>query len=65
MELDPQAYKEAMSSPYNSFRKEATDDEMDSIMGNGTWKLAGLPPELCLKLRRTSMVQFLSLRQDL
>ena len=33
-----------MSSPNASFWKEAIDDEMASIMGNGTWKLVDLPP---------------------
>ena len=44
VESDPLTYEEAMSSPNASFWKEAIDDEMASIMGNGTWKLVDLPP---------------------
>ena len=34
---DPKTFKEAMSSRDASLWKEAINDEMDSIMGNGTW----------------------------
>ena len=44
VESNPQTYKEAMSSTNASFWKEAIDDEMASIMGNGSWKLTDLPP---------------------
>lgn len=36
--------EEAMKSQDAAFWKEAVDDEMDSIMGNKTWKLVDLPP---------------------
>ena len=37
IESDPLAYEEAISSSNTSFWREAIDDEMTSIMGNGTW----------------------------
>ncbi|KAJ9547390.1 hypothetical protein OSB04_019933 [Centaurea solstitialis] len=40
---EPKTFKEAMSSRDASLWKEAINDEMDSIMGNGTWVLAELP----------------------
>ncbi|KAJ9562187.1 LOW QUALITY PROTEIN: hypothetical protein OSB04_007347 [Centaurea solstitialis] len=40
---EPKTFKEAMSSRDASLWKEAINDEMDSIMGNGTWVLADLP----------------------
>lgn len=43
-ESDPKTYAEAMKSHDASFWKEAIQDEMDSIMGNDTWKLVDLPP---------------------
>ncbi|KAI3734277.1 hypothetical protein L6452_13742 [Arctium lappa] len=43
IEDDPKTYKEAMSSRDAPLWKEAINDEMDSIMGNGTWELADLP----------------------
>ena len=44
MEPDPLTFKEAMKSNDYAFWKEAVNDEMDSIMGNKTWKLVDLPP---------------------
>ena len=44
MESDPQSFEEAMKSQDVAFWKEAIQDEMDSIMGNKTWKLVNLPP---------------------
>ena len=43
-ESDPLTYEEAMKSQDSAFWKEAIQDEMDSIMGNKTWKLVDLPP---------------------
>ncbi|KAF5775122.1 putative RNA-directed DNA polymerase [Helianthus annuus] len=40
---DPKTFNEAMSSRDAPLWKEAVNDEMDSIMGNGTWELADLP----------------------
>ncbi|KAJ9561022.1 hypothetical protein OSB04_006182 [Centaurea solstitialis] len=40
---EPKTFKEAMSSRDASLWKEAINDEMDSIMGNGSWILADLP----------------------
>nr|KAJ0201624.1 hypothetical protein LSAT_V11C600311460 [Lactuca sativa] len=40
---DPKTFTEAMTSTYAPLWKEAINDEMDSIMGNGTWELADLP----------------------
>ncbi|GJW88965.1 zinc finger, CCHC-type containing protein [Tanacetum coccineum] len=42
-EEDPKTFDEAMKSQDVAFRKEAINDEMDSIMGNNTWVLADLP----------------------
>ncbi len=44
VETDPQTYSEAIKSVDSAFWKEAINDEMDSIMGNKTWKLVDLPP---------------------
>ena len=44
MELDQLTFEEAMKSNDYAFWKEAVNDEMDSIMGNKTWKLVDLPP---------------------
>ena len=43
-ESDPQTFEEAMKSQDAAFWKEAINDEMDSIIGNNTWKLVDLPP---------------------
>ncbi|KAJ9538889.1 hypothetical protein OSB04_031622 [Centaurea solstitialis] len=40
---EPKTFKEAMSKRDASLWKEAINDEMDSIMGNGTWVLVDLP----------------------
>ncbi|KAJ9565484.1 hypothetical protein OSB04_001450 [Centaurea solstitialis] len=40
---DPKTFKEAMSSRDASLWKEAINDEMDSILSNGTWELTDLP----------------------
>ncbi|KAL6567862.1 hypothetical protein OROGR_001530 [Orobanche gracilis] len=40
---DRKTFVEAMSSRDAPLWKEAVDDEMDSIMGNGTWELVDLP----------------------
>ena len=37
---EPKTFKEAISSRDASLWKEAINNEMDSIMGNGTWVLA-------------------------
>ena len=72
VELDPRTYKEAMSSPNASFWKEAIDDEITSITEMELECLPIYPQGAnllavngCLKLRKTLMVQFLSLRQCL
>ncbi|KAK3004854.1 hypothetical protein RJ639_018947 [Escallonia herrerae] len=44
VESDPRTYEEAMRSQDSSFWKEAINEEIDSIMGNETWKLVDLPP---------------------
>ena len=44
MDSDPKTFEEAMKSQDAAFWKEAINDEMDSIMGNNTWKLVDLPP---------------------
>ncbi|GKC58417.1 zinc finger, CCHC-type containing protein, partial [Tanacetum coccineum] len=44
VEDDPKTFDEEMKSQDVAFRKEAINDEMDSIMGNNTWVLADLPP---------------------
>nr|KAJ0204663.1 hypothetical protein LSAT_V11C500280120 [Lactuca sativa] len=40
---DPKTFTESMMSRDAPLWKEAINDEMDSIMGNGTWELADLP----------------------
>ncbi|KAI3496569.1 hypothetical protein L1887_38934 [Cichorium endivia] len=40
---DPKTFNEAMTSRDAPLWKEAINDEIDSIMGNGTWELADLP----------------------
>nr|KAJ0185749.1 hypothetical protein LSAT_V11C900461290 [Lactuca sativa] len=40
---DPKTFIEAMTSRDAPLWREAINDEMDSIMGNGTWELADLP----------------------
>nr|KAJ0209067.1 hypothetical protein LSAT_V11C400185590 [Lactuca sativa] len=40
---DPKTFTEAMTSQDAPLWKEAINDEMDSIMGNGTWELVNLP----------------------
>ncbi|KAK3017932.1 hypothetical protein RJ639_004021 [Escallonia herrerae] len=42
VEYNPRTYEEAMKSQDSSFWKEAINEEIDSIMGNGTWKLVDL-----------------------
>nr|GEX69518.1 retrotransposon protein, putative, Ty1-copia subclass [Tanacetum cinerariifolium] len=37
-------YKEAITSRNSAFWKEATDDEIDSLVSNNTWDLSDLPP---------------------
>ncbi|GJZ65493.1 zinc finger, CCHC-type containing protein [Tanacetum coccineum] len=44
VEDDPKTFDEAMKSQDVAFWKEASNDEMDSIMGNNTWVLTNLPP---------------------
>ncbi|PKI50467.1 hypothetical protein CRG98_029150 [Punica granatum] len=43
VEGDPQTYGEAMASRDAAFRKEAINNEMDSILFNNTWVLVDLP----------------------
>nr|GEV69954.1 hypothetical protein [Tanacetum cinerariifolium] len=43
---DPKTFDEAMKSQDVAFWKKAINDEMDSIMGNNTWVLDDLPPEI-------------------
>ncbi|KAJ9561599.1 hypothetical protein OSB04_006759 [Centaurea solstitialis] len=42
-EDDPKIFSKAMSSRDAHLWKEAINDEMDSILGNGTWELDNLP----------------------
>ncbi|KAE9597583.1 putative RNA-directed DNA polymerase [Lupinus albus] len=44
LDCDPETYDEAMKSQDYAFWKEAIQEEIDSIMGNKTWKLVDLPP---------------------
>nr|GEY68194.1 zinc finger, CCHC-type [Tanacetum cinerariifolium] len=44
VEDDPKTFDEAMKSQDVAFWKEATNDEINFIMGNNTWVLADLPP---------------------
>ena len=41
---NPQNLKEALTSPYAIFWKEAINDEMEYLISNRTWKLVDLPP---------------------
>ena len=43
-EFDLLTYEEAMKSQDAAFWKETINDEMDSILGNKTWKIVNLPP---------------------
>jgi len=45
LESDLVTYVEAIKSHNSAFWKEAIKEEMDSIMGNKTWKVVDLPPE--------------------
>nr|KAJ0204255.1 hypothetical protein LSAT_V11C500244250 [Lactuca sativa] len=40
---DPKIFTKAMTSSYAPLWKKSKNDEMDSIMSNGTWVLADLP----------------------
>nr|GEY20615.1 zinc finger, CCHC-type [Tanacetum cinerariifolium] len=44
IEEDPRTYNEAMQSRDAALWKEASDDEIRSIMENNTWVLSDLPP---------------------
>ena len=44
VEGDPLTYGDAMASHDSAFWKKATDDEMQSLIGNNTWVLVDLPP---------------------
>ena len=44
LESGPVTYEEAIKSQDSTFWKEAIQEEMDSIMGNKTWKVVDLPP---------------------
>nr|GEV16956.1 zinc finger, CCHC-type [Tanacetum cinerariifolium] len=44
VEDDPMTFDEVMKSQDVALRKEAINDDMDSIMGNNTWVLADLLP---------------------
>ena len=43
VEDDPKTYSEAIASRDSAFWKEAINDEMDSLLSNGTWELTDLP----------------------
>lgn len=43
IDSDPNTYQEELKSQDTAFWKEAINDKIDSIMGNNTWKLVGLP----------------------
>ena len=43
LEEDPKTYSEALASRDSAFWKEAINDEMDSLISNGTWVLVDLP----------------------
>ena len=43
IEVDPKTFKEAINSRDLTFWHEAINDEMDSLMPNGTWALVDLP----------------------
>ena len=42
LEEDPKTYTEAMASRDSTFQKEAVNDEMDSLLSNGTWVLVDI-----------------------
>ncbi|RVW11853.1 Retrovirus-related Pol polyprotein from transposon TNT 1-94 [Vitis vinifera] len=44
LHVEPQTYKEAMSTPEAPYWQEAVNDEINSIMQNHTWELVNLPP---------------------
>ncbi|KAL0418806.1 UNVERIFIED_CONTAM: hypothetical protein Sradi_1294100 [Sesamum radiatum] len=44
IEYDPVTFKDAMNSLEVKQWKEAVKSEMDSIVSNGTWVFANLPP---------------------
>ena len=44
LENEPQSFKEARSSPEAPYWKEATNDEVESILQNHTWELVDLSP---------------------
>lgn len=41
---DPTIFSKVMTSIDSAFCQEAIIDDMDSIMGNGTWVIEYLPP---------------------
>ena len=43
IEENPQNLKEALTSPYAIFWKEAVNDEMEFVISNRTWKLVDFP----------------------
>ena len=43
---DPRSYKEAMRSPDALRWEEATQQEIISLMANGTWEIVDLPPDV-------------------
>ena len=43
LEEDPKTYTEAIALRDSGFWKEAVNDEMDSLLSNGTWILVDLP----------------------
>ena len=43
-DITPKTYKEALASRDSSLWKEAIDDEIDSLLSNGTWVLVDPPP---------------------
>ena len=45
MDDDPKTFTETITSRHAPLWNKAINDEMDSIMGNGTWELANLPKE--------------------
>ena len=45
-DITPKTYKEALASRDSSFWKEAINDEIDSLLSNGTWVLVDPPPNI-------------------
>ena len=43
-DITPKTYKEALASRDSSFWKDAINDEIDSLLSNGTWILVDPPP---------------------